>query len=472
MTATRITRVLNIIASRSATRQRGAILPFVALALPLLLGLMALALDVGTLYGTRRQLQTAADAAALAAVYQMRDQILNPSGTYNPSAAALDFAARNGVKVTSTSPCRSDFKSSVSSNGSPALHTWQVTTSQLVPMTFASALGVAPTCVTATAQAVADLKLMDVMLSLDTTASMEHSGTNDMDALRQAVAGFVTQLNPNSADPTSPKIGIARFAGIKCSWTWNGSAYDCNTSTLSDDKTVLANLTFDQNALTRIANNSGTGSCPNGVSPFGCPLNSVYWHVGDAGSACPIQNMPNDCISDGTKLPNAISVLNNGNYFAWSTASGGRSNARKILVIMTDGFNEDFNLPGWNVPPNETIPNWNNQMTTLGNQLKAQGVEIYTVGFFCTPYSTDTVNRPQKWCKSTLADTPQPHPCPDSPTWPPAGITPTAIDNQLRDWSSSTAGTCDHYFPLSKQESLPALFQTIAARLMRVRLTQ
>jgi hypothetical protein len=328
--------------------------------------------------------------------------------------------------------------------------------------------------------------MMDIMLSLDTTASMEKSGTNDIGALQQAVAGFVTQLNPNTSDPTSPKIGIARFAGIKCNWTWSGSAYNCNSSTLSDDKRVLSNLTFDQSSLLRIASNQGSGSCPGGDSPFGCPLNSVYYQVGNQTQLCSMPQSPtcdfsNGWISDGTKLPNAISVVNNSNYNAWSTAAGGRNNAngegnaRKILIIMTDGFNEDFNINGWNAPSGENIANYNSQMTTLGNQLKSQGVEIYTVGFFCTPYSTDTVNTPQKWCKSTLANTTLSngqHPCPDSSSWPPSSVSPSAIDQQLRDWSSSSAGTCDHYFPLSKNESLTAIFQSIAAHLMRVRLTQ
>src|SRR5579871_4292335 len=146
-----------------ASDQRGGVIPAVALLMPILLGLSALALDVGTLYATRRQLQTAADAAALAAVYQMRDQILNPSGTYNPAAAALDFASRNGV--SSVGPARgSNYQPTVSSNTSPALHTWQVSTSRLVPLTFAGALGVPAQCVTTTAQAVAEVNMMDVKI--------------------------------------------------------------------------------------------------------------------------------------------------------------------------------------------------------------------------------------------------------------------------------------------------------------------
>jgi hypothetical protein len=428
---------------------------------------------MGTMYANRRALQVAADSAALAAANEMRNQLLDPTapaGTYNPSAKALDFARRNGV--TSAGPaCPSDYRSTVSGNSSPGLHTWQVQTSKLVPLTFASALGIPAQCVSASAQSIADLKMMDIMLSLDTTYSMELSGTNDIPALQQAVVDFVHELNPSSTNPNSPKVGIARFAGIKCNWTHNAQTNKWDSGTCADDKNVLSDLTFDQNALVKIANNSGTGACPADPT-YGCPLRHAPW-MG---------------ISDGTKLPNAISVVNNtsSGYYAWNNAHGGRNNAngegtaKKILVIMTDGFNEDFQFAPWNPPANESNANYNSQMQSFGDALKrgpdgqagtSDDVEIYTVGFFCTPYSTDTTSKPARWCKSTLADQ-TPHACPGATSWPPAGVTPTDIDNRLRDWSSSTPGTCDHYLPLSKRESLPALFKTLAGRLMRVRLTQ
>jgi hypothetical protein len=312
--------------------------------------------------------------------------------------------------------------------------------------------------------------MMDVMLSLDTTASMTWSGDQDMEALQQAVAGFITELNPTSDNPNSPKIGIATFAGIKCQWSWTGSVWDPGTCT--DDKKVLVDLTTNKDTLIKVANGTGAGSCPSGVAPWGCPIDNVP------------HNKPVANSSTGTKLPNAISVLNNGGYYAWDTSHGGRNNsfgegnAKKIAVVMTDGSNEAFTSPS--AGPNETVARYNSDMLSFGDQLKrgrdgnagtVDDVEIYTVGFFCTPYSDDTSRQPDKWCKSRLAAT-TPPPCPGSTTWPPASVTPSDIDNRLRNWSSSTDGTCDHYFPISKRDSLPALFKTIAARLMKVRLTQ
>ena len=51
---------------RTGRRERGQILPIVALALVVMLGISAFAIDVGYAYYAKRQLQSATDAAALA----------------------------------------------------------------------------------------------------------------------------------------------------------------------------------------------------------------------------------------------------------------------------------------------------------------------------------------------------------------------------------------------------------------------
>jgi hypothetical protein len=69
----------------------------VVLLLPVLIGFMALAIDVGYLYGVKRKLQTVADATALACAHQM--QRATPC-TYQDGAnnsAALDVPALYGV---------------------------------------------------------------------------------------------------------------------------------------------------------------------------------------------------------------------------------------------------------------------------------------------------------------------------------------------------------------------------------------
>lgn len=77
--------------------ERGAVLILVAILLPVLIGFLALAVDVGYLYSMKRKYQTVADAAALACAQQM--QRATPC-TYRNGAnnvQALDLAAEYGL---------------------------------------------------------------------------------------------------------------------------------------------------------------------------------------------------------------------------------------------------------------------------------------------------------------------------------------------------------------------------------------
>src|SRR5438552_135058 len=82
-----------------STKRKGAVVVLVALTLTLLLGIVAIALDGGLLLHDRRLVQTAADAAALAAVddlylnYQTAAG-LDVGGTATAKARAV--AAANG----------------------------------------------------------------------------------------------------------------------------------------------------------------------------------------------------------------------------------------------------------------------------------------------------------------------------------------------------------------------------------------
>src|SRR5581483_11233182 len=143
--------------------------------------------------------------------------------------------------------------------------------------------GTQAACIRAGAEAQLTSDMSDVMLSLDLTGSMELSGTQDLAHLQQAVAGFINQINPSTSNPSGPKIGMARFAGIMCKWNRaNATDQYINLSPISeyvgpctDDKTVLSNLTQNKAALLKLADNSGPAACPAGMTQYACPL--VSW---------------------------------------------------------------------------------------------------------------------------------------------------------------------------------------------------
>lgn len=119
---------------------RGAVAVMMALLMVPLLGFAAVAVDVAALRAERQQLQTGADAGALAVA---QDCGRNACGT--PSATAQSFAVSNtndGKAVTAVSPVTA------------TTHTVTVTASSLRTHVFAQVLGIDTTNVVAKATAV------------------------------------------------------------------------------------------------------------------------------------------------------------------------------------------------------------------------------------------------------------------------------------------------------------------------------
>ncbi len=74
-----------------SAKENGAILPFVALILAVLLGMAALAVDLGTIYAARQRAQAIADAAVLAGGMSLPD-----TGTGSAAQAAINLVSANG----------------------------------------------------------------------------------------------------------------------------------------------------------------------------------------------------------------------------------------------------------------------------------------------------------------------------------------------------------------------------------------
>src|SRR5579883_2578886 len=79
--------------------RRGTVAALVAVLLPLIVGVLALALDGGILYLQRQTAQSVADAAALAGAYQ----IYNGSDFSVAQSAAVAIGSRNGFTIAPSS---------------------------------------------------------------------------------------------------------------------------------------------------------------------------------------------------------------------------------------------------------------------------------------------------------------------------------------------------------------------------------
>ncbi len=135
-------------APRRSWYERGQLLPTLALIVTALLAVCALGIDVFTLYWARSNLQRATDAAALAGAMYLNDATFsgaNPSCSYATPAqnAACTFALSNGVAT-------SEIQSITPAGNSRSI---AVSTSRIVPATFAKILGFTNFTVTASATA-------------------------------------------------------------------------------------------------------------------------------------------------------------------------------------------------------------------------------------------------------------------------------------------------------------------------------
>lgn len=491
---------------RHVRREPGQIFILFALFLVALLLLVGGAIDMADAIAEDARMQNALDAASLAGSQALSGALDKPAATAVAiaQATATEYLALNGYTDGGNTSVTFAFPTSTprpASTPSSVREHVQINLQKTKPTYFWPLIGVDSLTMRGSASARAARGMTDVMLSLDVTGSMDVTG--NIPPLRDAVEAFANQVEMNASDAGGTKVGLARFAGVKCLWDRNSPLPGDNDNTLDlsanastneyvgpceKDMTLLQGLTLDPAPLKKLAKNSpASGTCPNSIpTSMACPLQ--HWEyaavrVAGQGTGAPGGGAPT---YTGTRIANGIDVV--ATPYAWSTVNGGRNAsvsdpsgsvwARKVLVLMTDGQNEAYPDPG--LPASAGVSQWDNELRTAAAALKPgpnasiteDDVEIFVVGYFCTPYSSSTTAIPGKWCKSQIAAQSQAlRACP-GPTWPPAGVTPSAIDNLLVEASSSTPGTCDHYFPLQKTEDLPSLFAQLASRISRGRLTQ
>ncbi len=417
---------------------RGQIFVLTAFVLVVALGLIGSGVDYGVMLVEKTRVQNAVDAASLAGA---RGLVAAPTpGTTSAQATITASLAQHGYANGINNTTVSSIFLTPTPTGST--DTVRINVSRQKPTVFLQLLGISSMSVGGTALAQAGTGLYDVVLAVDETSSMTccASGT-DMYQLRQASQAFADQLQLSPGAARSSKLALAQF---------QGRTGTCPGASCRLDAHVLTNLTSDPAVVAKIVNNTGGGACPalpaqpaSGFTVPGVP--TTY--------GCPLQ-APG---GSGTYELSGIQITFGAGWDLWSTAKGGRTEAHKVLVLETDGLNNVTNTTAL------TVTQANTNSVNAANAIKpgadgtlgtADDIEIYTVGFFDSG-------------ESGLIGTTPPG-CPANSL--PAGR--TATDNELISMSSSKAGTCDHYYPLAKSASLPAVFNAIANAIKRGTLLQ
>lgn len=396
-------------------REHGQVLPIAALLLVGFLGMVGIAVDVGRLYVAKVELSRAVDSAALAGSLDMPD-------TASAEAAARAYLSTNVPAASASFP---------SGSGSE----FRVSGARSIGMIFMRAFGFETVSVNAAASVGFGKVYTNAVLMLDSTGSMGDSPCNGsqnnagcpIKEAKDAAGQFVDTLLGGA--PGYTKVGYAPFRGCyNPPRTYNGCVPGAAVINLT---TNAATLHGGINATSSVGG-TGTNVC-------------LAFYEGEQ-----IMNGPNHTTS-GT-VRRALVILSDGdnNYNAISYGQGQPDSSCRP---DTDPTHSD---PSGSCAPAQTRERQLDAKTlAVANQLKAQGVEIYVVGFgVCGTANTSKPNDPG-YCNG-VGD-------PDHDN---------AADRRLlKCTASSTPGTNDHYFEVASASSLPSVFGQIA-RLIGFRLTE
>lgn len=203
----------------------GQVLQWAALAMVGLIGMCGLSIDAGRAYVAHTQMQNYANAAALAAAWQVYNSnsstnVTNTATSYSASSGDKNYTTAVGsVTTTVTTKCLNSLlpAGSTCTTGSPA-NAVVVKQTISVPMMFLKLFGVSQLSVTSTAIASMQgaAQPWNVAIILDATGSMSTADTNcggvsEFQCATNGVKALLAAVNPCPVGVTSCSASNANF---------------------------------------------------------------------------------------------------------------------------------------------------------------------------------------------------------------------------------------------------------------------
>ena len=309
---------------RRSRRQRGFVIIYFVIASFLLFGIVGLSIDSGRLFFKKRTMQAAADAAAIAAAFEIQRGNLSLM-----TQAAEHDASLNGVpgsEVTMNYP-----PSANAGSYSGNLRFVEVTVEENVPTTLLRLVG--PEYGTVRAHAVAGVQSGDYcMLALNRTASsaLWIHGTDTL----QLGCGIMSNSNSSSGLRTSGGVAVdASFIGVAGAHQANGGSGSVSPAPLGnvppkiDPFINLPEPNYNSWPAAAYDSNTDTYSCPGGSCVFGSQVNVTGG--GGGGNNGKGKGGGN---SSATTFGPGTYVFENGLRF-----SGGNVTASGVTFYSTDG---------------------------------------------------------------------------------------------------------------------------------------
>lgn len=332
-------------------------------------GLTALSVDVANVARAQRQLQNTADLAAMAGAANISaGTAVATANSY--SAVASDRNASNGLTVTMASgyPALRCFTSTgvPCSGGSSSANAIVVQQQATVPLYFAPIFGVNSVQISATSTAGGGggkPNALDVMIVLDTTASMNSGDTHCSisGATREdcAVAGVRSLLQ--GFWPSQDHVGLMVFPGVKNS-TSVGYEYDCLSS---PDPTIVA---YNASPVYKIISLSNDYKTSDATTSLNTGSHLVKAARGGA-SGC----------TQGLEARGGV-----GTYYADAITAAqadlinnGRSGVQKVIILLSDG---DASASSSNMPTSMKN-NQCHEAITAAQAATTAGTWVYSIAY-------------------------------------------------------------------------------------------
>jgi hypothetical protein len=332
-------------------------------------GLTALSVDVANVARAQRQLQNTADLSAMAGAANITaGTAIATANTY--SAAASDKNASSGLTVTMASgyPALRCFTSTgvPCSGGSSSANAVVVQQQATVPLYFAPIFGINSVQISATSTAGGGggkPNALDVMIILDTTASMNTSDSNCSisNATREdcAVAGVRSLLQ--GFWPSQDHVGLMLFPGVNNS-TSVGYEYDCASS---PTPTIVA---YNASPIYKIISLSSDYKTSDTTTTLNTSSNLVKAARGGA-SGC-TQGLT-AVGGEGTYYADAITAAQT------DLTTNGRSGIQKVIILLSDG---DASASSSKMPSGK----YNNQCQeaiTAAQAATTAGTWVYSIAY-------------------------------------------------------------------------------------------
>ena len=392
--------------------------------LPVVIGMVGVAIDIGNMYVVHTRLQSAVDASALAGSLELPYDPDLDKGVVQAAAVSMLHSNMSKAQMVSVTP-GTEVRSVV------------VEAKAEVQLLLMHLLDHQNKYVTATAAA--GFNKLEVVFVVDNSGSMKGTPIN---MVKEASIGLTNLLIPDGATPDT-KVGLVPFRGkVRIGAGVDGHEAGCRNADGSVNHTGLHPDFMDDywDLPKSYRNQIKSNSCSH--LPQTMPLsNNKSAIVSAINSQTATGNASGTVISEGIKWGRHVLTKE-----APYTEGGDTDDFRKIMIVLTDGDTEDGMCGGkyraryW---PNSYYTNayyrmgddashcenggvLNTEMLAQAQMAKDDGIEIFAIRFG----SSDSTDR-----------------------------------SLMKQIASSKPGTDDHYFDAPSVYDIPEIFKQIGKQL-------